>query len=327
MINTKKQAENFLISNFRLIENCSILNKFNFTELDTTNLNKIEYYKFYINYLSQKKIEVEGNTKNYLIKKENLQNGIVFLMENFSGLEKLKLEGITNNDFISILKNIDINIKNRNKFNIKTLCLKNFGSIDFKIESSKLNRIKKLKVQKGGYINILTMSKLFIEYNKNLSSLSLEFINMTDIGFQLLISSLIKNPNITNTLEYLSLEGNRITIVKYDKEDNKNQNQFFQNLKTLNLAKNAIYKFEFFLEVLPKLKFLDLSSNDLPTGCFMEKAIKQDFKDKLVLLNDNMFITNSSNNNKIYIDYLNKRLPIFDFEIKNLNYQQMLLYH
>ena len=96
-------------------------------------------------------------------------------------------------------------------------------------------------------------------------------------------------------------------------------NQFFQNLKTLNLAKNAIYKFEFFLEVLPKLKFLDLSSNDLPTGCFMEKAIKQDFKDKLVLLNDNMFITNSSNNNKIYIDYLNKRLPIFDFEIKNLN--------
>ena len=319
MINTKKQAENFLISNFRLIENCSILNKFNFTELDTTNLNKIEYYKFYINYLSQKKIEVEGNTKNYLIKKENLQNGIVFLMENFSGLEKLKLEGITNNDFISILKNIDINIKNRNKFNIKTLCLKNLGSIDFKIESSKLNRIKKLKVQKGGYINILTMSKLFIEYNKNLSSLSLEFINMTDIGFQLLISSLIKNPNITNTLEYLSLEGNRITIVKYDKEDNKNQNQFFQNLKTLNLAKNAIYKFEFFLEVLPKLKFLDLSSNDLPTGCFMEKAIKQDFKDKLVLLNDNMFITNSSNNNKIYIDYLNKRLPIFDFEIKNLN--------
>ena len=151
-------------------------------------------------------------------------------------LEKLKLEGITNNDFISILKNIDINIKNRNKFNIKTLGLKNFGSIDFKIESSKLNRIKKLKVQKGGYINILTISNLFIEHNKNLSSLSLEFINMTDIGFQLLISSLIKNPNITNTLEYLSLEGNRITIVKYDKEDNKNQNQFFQNLKTLNLV-------------------------------------------------------------------------------------------
>ena len=128
-----------------------------------------------------------------------------------------------------------------------------------------------------------------------------------------------KNPNVTNTLEHLSLEGNRITIVKYDKEDNKNQNQFFQNLKVLNLAKNAIYKFEFFLEVLPKLKFLDLSSNDLPTGSFMEKAIKPDFKDKLVLLNDNMFITNSNNNNKIYIDYLNKRLPNFDFEIKNLN--------
>ena len=319
MLHTKKQTEHFLIANYDLIENCSILTKFNFTELDTTNLNKIQYYKFYINYLSQKKIEVEGITKNYLLKKENLQNGIVFLLENFSGLEKLKLQGINNNEFISILKNIDINIKNRNKFNIETLGLKDFGSIDIKVESSKLNRIKKLKVQKGGYINILTISKLFIENNRNLVSLSLEFINMTDLGFQLLISSLIKNPNVTNTLEHLSLEGNRITIVKYDKEDNKNQNQFFQNLKVLNLAKNAIYKFEFFLEVLPKLKFLGLSSNDLPTGSFMEKAIKPDFKDKLVLLNDNMFITNSNNNNKIYIDYLNKRLPNFDFEIKNLN--------
>ena len=51
----------------------------------------------------------------------------------------------------------------------------------------------------------------------------------------------------------------------------------------------------------------------------MEREIKPGFKDKLVLLNDNMFITNSKNNNNIYIDYLNRVFPTFDFEIKNLN--------
>ena len=50
MINTQRQTENFLMTNYKLIENCSIINKFNFTELDTTNLNKIDYYKFYIKY-------------------------------------------------------------------------------------------------------------------------------------------------------------------------------------------------------------------------------------------------------------------------------------
>ena len=319
MINTQRQTENFLMTNYKLIENCSIINKFNFTELDTTNLNKIDYYKFYIKYLSQKKIEVEGFAKNYLIKKEDLQNGIRFIMENFSGLEKLKLEGINNNEFLSILENIEINIKNSNKFNLKTLDLKNFGAIDLKIDNNKLNNIKKLKIQKGTFMNISTVCKLFIEENKNLLSLSLDYINMTNMGFKLLISSLIKNPDITNTLEYLSLEGNRITIVKYDKKDNQNQNKFFQNLKTLNLSKNGIYKFQFFLEALPKLKFLDLTSNNLPTSSFMEKAINKHFKDKLVLLNDNMFITNSKNYNNTYINYLNERLPKFDFEIKNLN--------
>jgi len=168
-------------------------------------------------------------------------------------------------------------------------------------------------------MNISIVSKLFIEENKNLVSLSLDYINMTNMGFKLLISSLIKNQNIANTLEYLSLEGNRITTVKYDKEDNHNQNKFFQNLKTLNLSKNGIYKFQFFLEALPKLKFLDLTSNNLPTSSFMERAINKHFKDKLVLLNDNMFITNSKNYNNTYINYLNDRLPKFDFEIKNLN--------
>ena len=115
----------------------------------------------------------------------------------------------------------------------------------------------------------------------------------------------------------MSLEGNRITIIKYDVETAKIQDQFFQKLKSFNLSKNSIYKFEFFLDAYPKLKFLDLTSNNLPTGFFMDNIIK--IKDKLVLFNDNMFITNSSINNNKYIKYLNDQLPSFENEIKCLN--------
>ena len=197
--------------------------------MDTTNLNKIDYYKFYIKYLSQRKIEGEECAKNYTIKKEELQNGIGFIMENFSILEKLKLEGMGSNDFESILQNIEINIKNNKKFNLSKLNITNFGSIDTKFGDNKLNILQKLKIQKGTYINMSMVSKLFLESNKHLVKLSLEDINMTDVGFKTLILTLISNQAITNTLEYLSLEGNRITMIRYDKDHNKFQDTYFQN--------------------------------------------------------------------------------------------------
>ena len=242
MINNQKQTEDFLLTNYKFIEKCSIVNKFNFTELDSTKLNKIDYYNYYIKYLSQKKIVTQGIAKNYLLTKDDWQNGLRFILENFSSLEKLKLEKINNNDFRSILENIDINIKNNNnKFNLKTLDLKDFGNIDIKIDNSKLNKIEKLKIQRGTYINLLSVIKSFILKNRVLKSLSLDYINMTDIGFRSLIISLKNNPNITNTLEYLSLEGNRITEVsnfKIDEENKiiKNNNSvLFQKLKTFIL--------------------------------------------------------------------------------------------
>ena len=73
------------------------------------------------------------------------------------------------------------------------------------------------------------------------------------------------------------------------------------------------------MRVLPKLRFLDLTGNSIPTNSILERAIKPEFKDKLVLLNDNLFITNIQNNNNIYINYLNQVFPSFDLEIKNLN--------
>lgn len=318
LMNSKKQIEDFLINNSNLIENCSVVSKFNFTKLDTSNIKEIKYYKYYINYLSQKKIEDEEEVMQYILKKDDMKNGLGFIKENFSLLGKLTLNGIITEDFDNVLINISENMKKNQKTNITKLNVLNFSSIVPKNEINiQLNMLRKLKMQYGAYINISKISKIFIENNNNLTSLSLEDINLTDLGFKSLISSLIKNQSITKTLEYLSLEGNKISMVKYDNEHVSLQYKYFQKLKWLILSRNNIYKFDFALNVLPNLKFLDLTSNDIPTSSFMEIAIKE--KGKLVLLNDNMFITNSPNNNDIYIEYLNERIPKFDTQIKNLN--------
>ena len=318
LMNSKKQIEDFLINNSNLIENCSVVSKFNFTKLDTSNIKEIKYYKYYINYLSQKKIEDEEEVIQYILKKDDMKNGLGFIKENFSLLGKLTLKGIITEDFDNVLININENMKKNQKTNITKLNVLNFSSIVPKNEINiQLNMLRKLKMQYGAYINISKISKIFIENNNNLTSLSLEDINLTDLGFKSLISSLIKNQSITKTLEYLSLEGNKISMVKYDNEHVSLQYKYLQKLKWLILSRNNIYKFDFALNVLPNLKFLDLTSNDIPTSSFMEIAIKE--KGKLVLLNDNMFITNSPNNNDIYIEYLNERIPKFDTQIKNLN--------
>jgi len=342
IIDSRKQIENFLLNNSKLIENCSVISKFNFTKIDATNLNKIDYYNHYFKYLSQRKVEEEENLKSYVLKMENYNIGLCFISDNFVGLERLKVEGIGSCQFQSILQNMNANIIEKNKknekYNLQNLSIKNFTSIEYKLNMMKLNKLKKLKMKNGDFVNTMVISKLFIENNANLVSLTLDNINMTDLGFESILSSLIKNPNITKTLEHLSLEGNRITTVKYDKDSSRIQDQFFNNLKTLNLSKNMIYNFEFFLSVLINLRFLDLTSNNIPTGTFMNQIIQEKndkekkrkkekdkgnnidkYKDILVLLNDNMFITNSENNNNIYINYLNDILPNFDGEIRNLN--------
>ena len=317
LIYSKNQLENFLINNYQSIEKCSLINQFNFTQIDTLNLFKIDYYKNYFSYLSQKKINIEESAKNYIINKDEVEAGAKFVKENFYHLEQLKIEGIDTEDFGSIIKNIESNINKNKKYNLSKFCLQNFNSIEDISTNIKLNKVRKVKIRKSPYINFYLISKIFLQENKNLISLSLEHINFTDIGFRVLIPILIANPYTSQTLENLSLEGNRITVVKYDAENAKIQDRFFQNLKYFNLSKNLIYKFEFFLNALPKLKFLDLTSNNIPTGSFMDSVIK--LKDKLVLLNDNMFITNSQNNNIKYIKYLSEKLPTFDTEIKNLN--------
>jgi len=115
LLDSKNQIDDFLINNSKIIENCSIVNKFNFAEIDINNIKEIRYYKYYINYLSQKKIENEEEIKHYKIIKEEMPNGLDFIKENFSLLDKLTLEGIVSKDLDNILETIGINTKKNNK--------------------------------------------------------------------------------------------------------------------------------------------------------------------------------------------------------------------
>ena len=85
----------------------------------------------------------------------------------------------------------------------------------------------------------------------------------------------------------------------------------------MNFHKNNIYKFEIGLDKMPKLILLDLTCNSILTGTTMENMIKE--KGKLILFNDNIFITNNFNNNNTYIEYLNRQLPNLDFGVKVLH--------
>ena len=154
-MNSKKQIEEFLINNSNLIENCSVVSKFNFTKLDTSNIKEIKYYKYYINYLSQKKIEDEEEVMQYILKKDDMKNGLGFIKENFSLLGKLTLKGIITEDFDNVLINISENMKKNQKTNITKLNVLNFSSIVPKNEINiQLNMLRKLKMQYGAYINI-----------------------------------------------------------------------------------------------------------------------------------------------------------------------------
>ena len=321
LINLKDIKESFLKKYYKDIIKCSILSKFNFKEIDLSQIAKISYYNNYLNYLKDEKYE--GLVRTFTLKQGEMKKGMFFIKENFSFLQTLNIQGIEANELKTIIKNMADNSAKYDNVNVlKKLIIKDFdlGEINDKLELNqvKLNKIKKIKIISGQCLNPIYLSEFLLKETKCLISLSLEKINMTDYGLKKLMQIFQKNPVFLDTLEYLSLAGNCISKVKKDLfEPEEMRNKNFTKLIQFNLYKNNIYKFEIPLEKMPALKLLDLSSNSILTGAIMENMIT--VKNKIVLFNDNIFITNNYNNANIYIDYLNKQLPKLDFSLKVLH--------
>ena len=315
LINEKKPIEAFLNNKTNDILNCSLINQFNFNQIDNINNAMSNDYKHYFNYLrEEKKVEL---WKNLTLKKEEIEKGEEFIKDNCFSLKKLKMIGIETKNFYEIADFIK-----KNKNSLKTVKIKNFDLGEkIKLEQAKeleFNNIGKLKFISGRYLNPQNLLDLFLNNNEHLIHLSLENVNFSNVGFKLLMKIFKLRPIFFETLEYLSLARNAISAIATDIFSSKEMKEKkFKKLKVFNLYKNNIYKFHISLDRMPELKLLDLSSNSLLTGTTMERMIKE--KDALILFNDNIFITNNFNNNNKYIDYLYKTLPHFDLGIKVLH--------
>ena len=328
IINSKNPLEFFLNYNIEDISNSSIFNQLHFEDINISNIIRNNYYKYCINYLNEEK--KKRNVKVFTVIKNDIngiKNDIKQLKGNFISFKKIK---ILNIDFVDLQNILEILNLGQNNINLNEITIKNFDltrlSQDIKLNDNKLNKIKEIKIYKGNNLNPMILSNLFLNKAEKLIHLSLEKINMTNLGWQKLLNIFFKNVQVMENLEYLSLAGNSISAINkfFQKkrpdsdEIDPNKDKSFKNLKILNLSKNEIYKFEIEHMRIPVLKLLDLSSNTIPTGLTMDNMIKKE-KNLLVLFNDNIFITNSIENNNKYIDYINKKFPNLQCELKNLN--------
>ena len=320
LICVKNGKEYFLNKNYKDIINCSLLSKFNFKEIDITAISKISYYNYYLNFLKAEKND--GHIRTFTIKHEEMKKGIQFIKEHFGSLQNLHIHGIDTKGLNTIIKTISEHQNRINGYILKKIIIEDFDFSEIidkdKLNEIRLNKIERIKISSGQCLNPIFLSELLLRRTESLTSLSLEKINMTNYGLNTLMGIFINNPVFLDTLEYISLAGNCISAVKKDIFESEEMfNKKFTQLKIFNLHKNNIYKFEISLEKMPELKILDLSSNSILTGSMMEIMMKE--KNKLVLFNDNIFISNNYNNSMTYIEYLNRQLPKLDFGLKVLH--------
>ena len=303
----------FLNKNNEEILNSSLLNKFNFNQINTSKIFLNNYYRHFFSFLKEDKNN--GVIRTFTYKRNEKNKGILFLKDNFNYIKKLNMKQIEADDLERIFAGDQrINDDILTKIIVNDFDLSKKIKLE-KINKSKLNYIEKLKFLNGKYLHPNYLSNFFMSTTKCLKTLILEKINMSNIGLNALMDIFGKRPVFLKTLEYLSLAGNSISIVKntlFEPEEMRNKE--FEKLEIFNLHKNNIYKFDLLLDYFPKLKLLDLTSNGILTGVIMENMKR--YKDKLILFSDNLFITNNVSNNNKYIEYLNEQLPNLDFGVK-----------
>ena len=323
LIDNKKPLELFLNYFSDNIKKSSIISKFTFEDINPLNLiQKNKYYKFYFNYLNEE--EKNLPIKILSINRDTKTKNEIKLIKDYYSFKNLEIINYNSNELQNILEAINNAKSDLNKISINNFDL-TAGFQENRLNNNKLNKIKKLKIHNGKYYNNILLSKIFLNKGEYLKILSLEKINLTNMGWKKLLNYIYDNQILLENIEYLSLSGNKITSINNEKNEENivlNQDKIFNKLKIFNLSKNEIYKFGMSPMKFPELKLLDLTSNSIPTGVFMEFIIGyiiENKKNMLCLLNDNIFMTNNSENNKIYIDHINQQFPKINIDLKNIN--------
>jgi len=329
LIKQKNPLECYINTNSNEILNCWFLNKIDFQKINVSNviINK-DLSELCSNYLCKKK---DNNFAKVCIKKDtngNLSLGS-FLRENFNKMKKLKFIQLKSDEINNIFKTKDTNKKmseygrpsviNNNENYSSAEKLTTLSIINSDLSSNALYKIyapslTELKLKRSSLsINLKPFFESMLGQTKFLQTLNLQKCFLDDQSLVLIIDFLSEKSQILESLQTISFSGNNITRVEINKKECK-----FKALQYLDFSKNNIFQFPISnFKFLPEIKVLDLTDNNFSNHMFFEEI--QKYSKFIVLLNNNMFLTNNNENSELYRKYLNELLPKFKYKIKKLN--------
>ena len=144
---------------------------------------------------------------------------------------------------------------------------------------------------------------------------------MNDQNFLDFFYNLGKKKYLQDSLQYLSFSGNELTYINLKKFINAGGN--LKNLQYFDLSKNNIYEFVTDnFKAMPILRILDLSDNNISNYTFFDwiySLYKKNQMPCVVLLSNNIFVSNNKYNNRNYRKYIYDILTNFKFKIKKIN--------
>ena len=343
LIQQKNPLENFLNRNSSEILNCWFLSKINFDKLSISNIitNK-NLSDLVTGYISKKR---ENNFAKITIQKDTegkLSFETEFLRDNINNLKKLKFLGLPDDTVKIILTQLN---KRKKKFLEKEgengfvelddeapvgigKKLKSLSIIESNIKTNNQAPLPKINLPVLRKVKI-KKSKLPLDYffdsivgqTSFLRIINMQNCKLSDKDFNIFFSYLNKKTYLQDSLQYLGFSENQFTYINLKQFVLKGGN--LKNLQYFDLNKNNIYEFVTDnFKALPVLKVLDLTDNNISNFSFFE-SIYSKHKKKLmsciVLMCNNLFISNNKENNKNYRKYLYECLPNFKYKIKKLN--------
>ena len=343
LIQQKNPLENFLNQNSNEILNCWFLSKINFDKLSISNIitNK-NLSDLVTGYLSKKrennfaKITIQKNTKG------KLSFETEFLRENINNLKKLKFLGLPDDAVKTILTQLN---KRKRKLSEKE---NEDGFVEYS-DDAPVGIGKKLKSLSIIESNIITnneaplpkinlpvlrkvkikKSKLPLDYffdsivgqTSFLRIINMQNCKLSDKDFNIFFSFLNKKTYLQDSLQYLGFSENQLSYINLKQFVLKGGN--LKNLQYFDLNKNNINEFVTDnFKALPELKVLDLTDNNISNFSFFEAIYSKHAKklmNCIVLMCNNLFVSNNKENNKKYRRYLYECLPYFKYKIKKVN--------
>jgi hypothetical protein len=196
------------------------------------------------------------------------------------------------------------------------------SNLDTKYELPKINLpvLRKVKIKKSR----LPLNYFFdsiVGQTSFLRIINMQSCKITDKDFIEFFSYLNQKTYLQDSLQYLGFSGNDLSYINLKRFVNKGG--MMKNLQYFDLSKNNIFEFVTDnFRVLPSLKVLDLSDNNISNYVFFDSIYSRYKKNKmpcLVLLSNNIFISNNRINNREYRKYIYKCLTNFKYKIKKLN--------